>query len=257
MKYFLEHSSRRARVVLAGVFLAGISALAFAELPSWIRNLESRTALEAVFFRMMSMPNRAVAFRRPPHETRPALTDLIKSQPHSADLYSLRALEDEQELDATAAEADWKAYVENSSDNPAAQLTLADFYHRRLRPADEIKALSSVAAAPPIPSEKLTPAAQQHSWQAFERIFRVIQAQGMSKDVSVAQYRAWVSRYPSEASLYARFMEFLVAQKEYAAAARLIADYRKQFPEDQVFPVKAEAMVEYRRGSVREGLLRL
>ena len=99
--------------------------------------------------------------------------------------------------------------------------------------------------------------AQQRSWQAFERIFGVIQAQGLPKEVSIAQYRAWIARYPSEQSLYARFLQFLVAQKEYAAAGQLIADYRKQFPDDQIFPVKAKAMVEYRRGSVREGLVGL
>src|SRR5581483_11318091 len=164
----------------------------YAELPSWIRNIEANTALDAVFFRMMSLPNGAVAFRRPPHETRPALTDLIKGQPHSAELYSLRALEDEQELDATAAEADWKAYVENSPGKAAAQLALADFYHRRLRPADEIEALSRVANAPPLLSESLASPERQHSWQAFERIFTVIQAQGLPKEVSIQQYRAWI-----------------------------------------------------------------
>ena len=131
-----------------------------------------------------------------PSETRPALTDLIKAQPHNAELYSLRALEDEQQLDFSAAESDWKAYVDNSSDKISAQLALADFYHHRLRPADEIKTLSLVANAPPIAAEKLTPPAQQRSWQAFERIFGVIQAQGLPKDVSIAQYRAWIARYP-------------------------------------------------------------
>ncbi len=82
----------------------------------------------------------------------------------------------------------------------------------------------------------------------------MIQAQGLPKDVSIAQYRAWIVRYPQEPSLYARFLQFLVAQKEYAAAGQLIAGYRKQFPNDQIFPVKARAMVEYRHGSVREGL---
>ena len=43
-------------------------------------------------------------------------------------------------------------------------------------------------------------------------------------------------------------------EKEYSAAVEVIASYRKQFPNDQIFPVKAKAMVEYRRGSVREGL---
>ena len=57
---------------------------AFAELPSWIRNIDASSALEAAFFRMMSLPNGAVAFRRPPSETRPALTGLIKAQPRNA-----------------------------------------------------------------------------------------------------------------------------------------------------------------------------
>ena len=256
MKYFLDHSSKRTRLLLAGMAVVSIVATlgAMAELPAWIRNVEANSANEAVFFRRMSLPGATVAFRRPPSETRPALTELIKAQPHSAELYSLRALEDEQQLDFTAAEADWKAYVESSSDKVNAQLSLADFYHHRVRPADEIKVLSLVATAPPVASEKLTSPAEQRSWLAFERIFGVIQNQGLPKEVSIAQYRGWIERYPKEESLYGRFLEFLVAQKEYAAAGQLICDYRKQFPNDQIFPVRAKAMVEYRQGSVREGL---
>ena len=244
------------RLGALAVFVAAIfgAVTALGELPSWIRNIDASTALEGVFFRMMSLPNGAVAFRRPPSETRPALADLIKSQPHNAELYSLRALEDEQQLDFTAAESDWKAYADNSSDKINAQLALADFYHRRLRPEGEIKTLAFVATAAPIADEKLAAPAQQHSWLAFERIFGVIQAQGLPKDASIAQYRAWIARYPDEPSLYARFLQFLVGEKDYPAAGDLIAGYRKQFPNDQIFPVKAKAMVEYQRGSVREGL---
>jgi tetratricopeptide (TPR) repeat protein len=256
LKYFLDSSTKRTRLLLVGALVVsvGVTLAAMGELPSWIRNVEANSAIEAAFFRMMSLPNGAVAFRRPPSETRPALGELIKGQPHNAELYSLRALEDEQQLDFTAAESDWRAYVENSSDKISAQLALADFYHHRLRPAAEIKILSLVATAPPIAAEKLMPTAQQRSWQTFERIFGLIQDQGLSKEVSIAQYRAWIVRYPKEQSLYARFLEFLVAQKEYAAAGQLISDYRQQFPEDQIFPVKAKAIVEYRQGSVREGL---
>jgi predicted Zn-dependent protease len=255
LKCFLDSPTRRIRLLALALFLAlGLTASGFGGLPSWIRNIDASTALEAVFFRMMPLSDGAVAFRRPPRETRPALTDLIKTQPRTADLYSLRALEDEQELDFTAAESDWKAYLDNSSDKIDAQLALADFYHHRLRPADEIKMLSLLASASPIPAEKLTPIAEQRSWQAFERIFGIIQAQGLPKDTSIAQYRDWIARYPQEQSLYAQFLQFLVAEKEYSAAGQLIADYRKQFPNDQIFPVEAKAMVEYRRGSVREGL---
>jgi predicted Zn-dependent protease len=256
LKSFPDISFRRLFLpALAALLAASVAAFATAgELPSWIRYVEAKSALEAVFFRMMPLPNGEVAYRRPPAETRPALGELIHAQPHNAELYSLRGLEDEQQLDAAAAESDWKAYVENSSDKISAELALADFYHRRVRPAEEIKTLSQVAAAPIMASEKLAPSPQQRSWQAFERIFGVIEAQGSPKEVSIVQYRACIQRYPQEQSLYARFMEFLVSQKEYAAAAQLIADYRKQFPADQVFPVKAKAMLEYRRGSVRDGL---
>lgn len=255
MKYFLDSPARYKRLLLVVVFAATLATIgAVAELPAWIRNVEASSALEGVFFRMMSLSKEAVAFRRPPSETRPALSDLIKTQPRNAELYSLRALEDEQQLDFNAAESDWKAHVENASNKAEAQLALADFYQRRLRPAEEIKILLQVAAAPPVPTEKLVPTTQQRSWEAFERIFAVVQAQGLPKDISIAQYRAWIARYPREQSLYSRFLEFLVTEKEYEAAARLIDDYRKQFPADQIFPLKAKAMVEYRRGSVREGL---
>jgi predicted Zn-dependent protease len=256
LKYFLDSSGLRVRPIVVFIALAAIvgAVSAVAELPYWIRNVEASSLVEAAFFRMMSLPGGAVAFRRAPRETRPALTDLIKTQPRNADLYSLRALEDEQALDFPAAESDWKAYLENSSDKISAQLGLADFYHRRLRPADEIKALTFVGNAPAIPAERLIPPAQQRSWQAFERIFGIIQAQGLLKDLSIAQYRAWIARYPGEQQLYARFLEFLVAQKEYSSAGQLIADYHKYFPADQIFPVKANAMLEYRRGSVHEGL---
>src|SRR5271155_723193 len=76
-------------------------------LPSWLRNLESGTDLERAFFRAMALPHGEVLFRRPPSETRPALAELIRRQPAAAKLYSLRALEDEQQLDFIAAEADW------------------------------------------------------------------------------------------------------------------------------------------------------
>jgi tetratricopeptide (TPR) repeat protein len=256
LKYFLDSRTRRLRLLTFAVLLAAVGGTisAFGELPSWIRNIDASSAIEGAFFRMMSLPNGAVSFRRPPSETRPALTGLIKAQPRNAELYSLRALEDEQQLDFPAAESDWKACVDNSSDKISAQLALADFYHHRLRPADEIRTLSLVANAPPVAAEKLTPPAQQRSWQAFERIFGIVQTQGLPKEISIAQYRAWIARYPNEPSLYAQFLQFLVAEKEYPAGGQLIADYRKQFPGDQVFPVKAKAMVEYRRGSVREGL---
>jgi predicted Zn-dependent protease len=236
------------------IFATGWVATASGALPAWIRNIEGRTALEAVFFRLMALPGGDVAFRRPPGETRPALGELLKKKPEDAELYSLRALEDEEQLDFTAAEGDWKSFAEKSADKAAAQLTVADFYHRRLRPLDEIKALSVAASAPPDASEKLTPASEQRSWRAFERIFGVIRAQGLPTEVSVAQYRSWLTRYPQEPSLYPRFIEYLISIKDFSGANQLIAQYHDKFPGDEILPVKARALVEYRQGSIQQGL---
>ena len=236
--------------VLAGVFLAS----ARAELPYWIRNIESHSGLEAAFFRLMQVPGGAVMYRRPPMETRAVLRGMLKLQPKDAQLYSMLALEDEQQLDFSTAEADWKAFVQASKDKATAEMALADFYHRRLRPQDEIQALSEVANMPSESSDRLTPAASQQSWRALERIFTTIQQQGLPATFSETYYRKWIARYPKEPSVYSRFLNFLISQKEYVEATQLIQDYRKQFPADEIFPVKAEALIEYKQGSLPQGL---
>ena len=106
------------------------------ELPAWMVNTEAGSAIEVALFRLMSLPDGQVLFPKPPREVRPSLNQLIEKQPRDAELYSLRALEDEQQLDFKAAETDWKVYAENAEDKVSGRLALADFYHRRLRPQD-------------------------------------------------------------------------------------------------------------------------
>jgi hypothetical protein len=181
LKCFLDlsrsHWLRASGIAVFVVLTGWVSARG--ALPAWIRNVEAGTATEAALFRAMSLPGGMVLFRRPPAETRPALGELINAQPKNSDLYSLRALEDEQQLDFQAAESDWKKYAENASAKPGGQIALANFYHRRVRPLDEIKVLSVVASAPPGPTEALTASIDQQSWQAFERIFSIIKNQGL------------------------------------------------------------------------------
>ncbi|MBS1852927.1 MAG: tetratricopeptide repeat protein [Acidobacteria bacterium] len=248
------YAGMAAALVFGLALAAGWRLSAEGRLPESVRNLEGGSAIESAFYRLMSLPGGQVLFRRAPRETRPALSQMVQAQPQTAELYSLRAMEDEQALDFPAAEADWKRYAENASDKTSAQLALADFYQRRLRPAEEIKALAVIAHAAAGPDEILTPATQQRSWLAWERIFGVIQRHGLPPEQSVAQYKGWLARYPQEQTLYTRFLEYLIGQKDYSAAGQLIADYHQQFPGDEIFPVKAQALVEYRQGSVQGGL---
>jgi tetratricopeptide (TPR) repeat protein len=233
--------------------MAGFMA-ARAAMPEWIQNIELRSLAESAIFRTVVLPSGPIVIHRPPAESVPALNELVKRHPQQADLYSLKALEEEQKLDFAAAEADWKLYAQNAADKAAAQLEVADFYERRHRPQDEVNALSAAARLPSPQSERFTPVSDQSSWRALERSFQVIQAQALGKNLSIEQYNAWIARYPQEPGIYGRYFEFLLDDKDFKAAADLIAKYHANFPGDEVFPIKAHALLAYSQGSVEEGV---
>jgi tetratricopeptide (TPR) repeat protein/predicted negative regulator of RcsB-dependent stress response len=251
-----SYRSLRSRILLAllvaGLFLAGLTARG--NLVEWLQNLEGSSRFEAVFFRTVTLVGGPVSVRRLPGETRNALNDLVSKSPNDAELYQMRARADESQLDSTAAEADWQRYAQLAPDKVDGQLQLADFYHRRLRPLDEIKALATAAQAPSSPADKLRPSNQQRAWQTFERIFEVIRLQTLPDALSIEQYNAWLARYPKEAATYSRFFDFLIARKNFVEAERLIRRYEKEFPRDNVFPIEARATLAYKRGSTEEAL---
>src|SRR5205807_4693920 len=110
-----------------------------------------------------------------------------------ADLASLQAMEDEQQLDFSAAETHWKKYAELNKDREAGFSALADFYGRRLRPQQQIAALDEVAKQPANAQEKLLSPAEQNSWHAFTHIFEVVQAQALPPATSREQYKLWMA----------------------------------------------------------------
>ena len=225
-----------------------------AELQEWMQNVDAASRLNNVFFQSLPMPGGPIVAPRSPREMRASLTRLIQNAPSDAELFQMRARAAEQQLQFAAAEADWQKYAEVSGDKAGAQMALADFYHRRLRPLEELQTLSGVARLPSPQSERLLPAQQQRSWLAFERIFSLIQAHALPLAESMAQYQAWTSRYSGESGIYTRYFEFLLDRKQYAPAERLLEAYQKAFPDDAVFPVKARAGLERRRGSLERAL---
>ncbi len=256
----LEVRCRRGRLPHTSqvVFLvAGVAVVAlavYADLPSWLQHVPAVQGREGVFFRTEPMPGGPVAVRRPPAEARAALTQLIAATPADAELHALRARESEAQLDFAAAEQDWRRFAELAPDKAAGQLALADFYNRRLRPAEEIRALDAAAAQAAPPSESFQPAALQRSWRTFERAVALVDAQALPVDTGIAQYRAWIARYPREQEAYRRFLDYALAHKRFDAAEEVIGAYQKAFPADAVFPVSARARIEESRGSVEQAL---
>jgi cellulose synthase operon protein C len=227
---------------------------AHANLPAWMEQVVGNSSIESALYGLMDLPGLRTLYPRPPAEARTELSSLVAKDPADQEIYALRAQTDEQALDFVAAEADWKAYVVHAKDIPAAQLELADFYHRRLQPQQEIATLLSVAAAPTPDAERYRPVVQQRSWHAYGRILKLAKDQALRPEVTRATYAAWIKRYPGEPSIRVALINTLIGQGQFDQALAAIADFKTAFPQYAVFPVKALALVEYRRGSPQKAL---
>jgi hypothetical protein len=244
------------RAGIAAILLAGLGGVlkASGELPGWVQEVVGESAIESALYRLMAMPGLDILYPRPTAEARGQLSNLLVRAPADVELYSLRAHAEEQSLDFVAAESDWKSYVAHAQDTAVANLQLADFYERRLRSQDEIAALLLVGNAASPLAEKYLPIQQQRSWRAFARILRVVDDQALPPGVKVSTYRSWIARYPAEPSTYASLVSLLIDQQNFHEATLAIGEYRRAFPGDQVFPLKAAALIEYRRGSATQAL---
>jgi len=219
------------------------------ELDSWAQHTPAGAAIAALF-RSVPMPGGATPILRPPAEARRALDALIAGAPRDAMLYRLRAHEAEMALDFAAAETDWKAYAERASDTYAAQWELADFYHRRLQPRDEIAALMSASQAQDDPLE---PATAQRGWRAFERMAALAGAEALPDAVAEPVFRAWVARYPKEPAAWRKLIDHLTGRQRLAVAEIEIAAYGRAL-HDQYEPVRMRAALAERRGDTDAAL---
>src|SRR5271165_192384 len=82
----------------------------------------------------------------------------------------------------------------------------------------------------------------------------LVQAQLLPTELARETYLAWMARYADQPEPSAKYFDFLVAQKQFAEAERLLADYRKKFPDDSVYPVQAAAALAGKQGSPEDAL---
>ena len=244
-----------ARTAMACTALA-IVATTFAvraELPEWVRNVESTGRWHDAIFRVVQTPAGPVEVRRAPADAHAAL---LKAGAGSSDqdLLALRARIAEEKLDPAAAEADWQAYASGATDAGAGQLALSDFYHRRLMPQKEADALAAAARAADPPADRLLPAAERRSWQIFKRIFALIEAQRLPDAFAEAQTRAWVARYPDEVEPYDRLLNFLLDRNRTADAEAFLAGYQRDHPDDVAWVLRGRAELATRRGAIADAL---
>ena len=250
---FIARSGMHTAIGLALIVVFGL-VRAHALLPAWLQHIPGTSAVESALYRAMQLPSAQALYPRPPKEAQAELARLIVSTPDRSELYELRARSDEDSLDFPTAEADWKLYAAHAQDPIAAQLELADFYHRRLQTADEVRALLAVAAASTPPSERFLAPSAQRSWQTFDRLLTLAADQALPLAQLHSLYEAFLTRYPDQPAIYARFLQSLLDERDFATAETLIARYRQVFPRDEVFPTRAQALLEYRRGNLDAAL---
>lgn len=246
--------SSRNRIALStagGVVLAAALTVAHvrADIEPWMQTAVSGSAIEAALYRAMDLPGLRTLYPRPPIEARGEVDKLVAGSPADAQLYALRAHVEEQALDFAAAEKDWKAAADHAQDKVAAEFALADFYHRRNQGEQEISALEAAAALPSPASETYTPADSQAAWQAFPRALKVVDEQALGDDAAIAIYRAWIARYPAEPAVRGEFIAALLKMRPFDDVQRAIDDYKTAFPQDRVFPIKAQALLAFRKGT--------
>jgi len=233
------NSSLRDKLLVTALILTPLTAAAI--LPAWLQHIRANATFEAALYRMMDLPGVSVFFPRPPRESVAELNKL----PASTALYSLRAHQEEQALDFTAAESDWKAFAAASPDN---RIQLADFYQRRLAVKPEFATLLEVADSPAPANETFTAFAQQRSWQAFERALTLANNQSFDDQTTLALYKSWIARYPQQPTVYARAFTWALDRHRFPDAEAILAQYKTAFPADQVFPIKATALLALKHG---------
>ena len=248
--------SRKAFIILTAL-VASTSLALRADLSELLQNVDSSSRLQSVFFRNVTLPSGLVPVRRPPKETRADLTKLINAAPSDAELVSLRALEDEQQLDFGAAEADWKKYIDLAQDKGAARLALADYYHRRLQPKDEFAALTFAAREPTRTAEQQLPATQQRPWKTYARLIALVDEQNLDINQGATQYGLWLLRYAKEPSVYQGSFAYTIAHKLFDQSTDVIAVYQKAFPQDQEWPAAARAELASKVGTPAQAMAAL
>ena len=236
MKLFLR--SFLASAVLAVGFKA---ALAQIELSSAAENAISASALEQALYRLMPLPACQVLARRVPAESRVELDTLLKQASANADLFAIRAQEDERQLDFKAAEQDWRQAARLSHNKQAALINLADFYSRRLEPQLEVQALLQAAGLPAEQSEKYKTDREQSAWQLFQQALDVSSAAKWPADARANIYESWIRRYPRQTEPLREYFQSLLAAKDLPAAHNVSARIRSAFPNNLSLNLESDA----------------
>jgi tetratricopeptide (TPR) repeat protein len=229
--------------------LAALAVTAYAEAPSWVQWLPSASPALGILYRMVPTLGGSVPVRRPPSETAAQLAVAGARTPSDAQFVALTAREYEAQLDFTNAEARWKLLDSVSADRAGNQVQLADYYHRRMQPDQELQALTAAEALLPAVDAPLESQLRQRAWALHERAQQLIQAEAMPATQAIQDYESWIVKYPAAESLQRRFFEFLLDNGMTPRAEQVLTQYERTFPNNRASIVQARAELAGKRGA--------
>ena len=193
-------------------------------------NAIAASGLEEALYRLMALPDGSVMARRPPVESRAQLDSLIRQSASNAELYAVRAQEDERQLDFKAAEKDWREAAELSRDKPSALSNLADFYHRRLQPREEVQVLLQSANLPAHTIDAYQSDSEQAAWRAIQRALQVSSDSQLPAEIRAGIYEAWIKRYPKDIEPLQEYFRTLIRAKDIQGARTVATRIHSAFP---------------------------
>ncbi|MBV9084082.1 MAG: hypothetical protein JOZ62_15510, partial [Acidobacteriaceae bacterium] len=212
-----------------------------AELPVWVGDIAAGSALEAALFRVMGLPGGSVMHVRPAWESRSQLDALIQKSPHEAELYSIRAREEERLQYYDAAETDFRKCAAESHDKLTALTELANFYRDRLQLEKEVDTLLQLGAVSEQPHERFEPDERQAQWPAFTRALKSSNEALLPPARRQDIYEAWIRRYPKDIQPYQAYLDWAVEQRNRTAASAIAQRLKAAFPKDVQLAVTTDA----------------
>lgn len=204
-------------------------------------NAIAASALEQALYRLMPLPAGPILARRAPVESRAELDTLLKQSATSAELFAVRAQEEERQLDFKAAERDWRQAAQLSQNKYGAQMNLADFYSRRLQRQEEIQALLQASNLPGKSDEQFKAVTEQSAWLSINRALGVAANGNLPAETRVGIYEAWIKRYPKQTEPLREYFQSLLAAKNLAEARNVAARMQAAFPNDLALNLESAA----------------
>lgn len=180
----------------------------------------------------------------PTAEARTRLAEIARRFPQDADIQFKLAELDERLGDVEAAQQAMLRYVELEPNKTAALKSLASFYNRRARFAEQAATLERVIAASPV-QERAT---------VLRELIELAAKHRLDKYQRPEFFTRLIAADPAAFGIVEQFVKQLIEQNDYVEALKAVRQYKNSFPAERRFFLKkeVETLVALKRGAEAE-----